>query len=438
MIKRLLFILIPFFGFSQGYTSYFTGNPTNITTTTEFGVCIMGGATEHDNAMIWLLQKANHGDIVILRSSGSDGYNDYLYSGLGVSVNSVETLVITSVAGATNPYVLDKVANAEMIWFAGGNQWNYISYFKDNALEDLINAHVNVKNAPIGGTSAGMAILGGQYFTAENGTVTSAQAMNNPYATNVTLDGYNYAGAPPTITFLNIPFMRRVITDTHYDNPDRRGRHATFLARIKVLHGINSNTYGIACNEYVAVCIGADGIAHVYGDYPNYQEFAYFIQPNCEWINSVENCTIGQPLTWNYYGSALKAYKVPGTMNGTNYYDLNNWEYGIGSGGSWEHWTVNNGVFAAVSGSAPSSCNLNNPEVDANKIFLYPNPVKNTLYIDGLLNGNYTIYDTQGRLIKDSGEINSDGIEVSSLSNGLYLIKITAEGKTSTKKFIKE
>ena len=122
MKKILLSLLIPLFGFSQGYTSYFTGNTTNIMTTPEFGVCLMGGATENDNAMRWLLQKANGGDIVVLRSSGSDGYNDYLYSELGETVNSVETLVITSVEGATNPYVLDKVANAELIWFAGGDQ----------------------------------------------------------------------------------------------------------------------------------------------------------------------------------------------------------------------------------------------------------------------------------------------------------------------------
>lgn len=69
---------------------------------------MMGGASEHDNAMVWLLQKTDGGDVVVLRSSGSNGYNDYLYSELGVTVNSVETLVITSVAGATNPYVLEK------------------------------------------------------------------------------------------------------------------------------------------------------------------------------------------------------------------------------------------------------------------------------------------------------------------------------------------
>ena len=286
-MRKLLLLLIPFLGFSQGYTSYFTGNPSNITVNTEFGVCLMGGATEHDNAMRWLLQKANGGDVVVLRSSGSNGYNAYLYSELGVQVNSVETLVITSVEGAINPYVLDKVANAEMIWFAGGDQYNYVSFFKDNALEDLLNQHVSVKQAPIGGTSAGMVILGGKYFSGANGTITSATAMSNPYHPNVTLEGYD---GTPTPTFLNIPFLRNVITDTHYDNRDRKGRHVTFMARIKLFTSI----YGIASNEYVAVCIGNDGKAYVYGDYPNYDEFAYFIQPNCDALNTIENCQDGQ------------------------------------------------------------------------------------------------------------------------------------------------
>ena len=54
----------------------------------------MGGATEDDNAMIWFLERSNGGDILVLRTSGSDGYNNYLFSELGVNVNSVETIVL--------------------------------------------------------------------------------------------------------------------------------------------------------------------------------------------------------------------------------------------------------------------------------------------------------------------------------------------------------
>ena len=252
MKKALFMLLIPFLAMSQGYTSYFTGNSVNSTAVPEFGICLMGGATEHDEAMKWLLRKANGGDVVVLRSSGSNGYNNYLYSELGVNVNSVETLVITSVAGAENPYVLDKVAHAEMIWFAGGDQFNYVSYFRDSALGDLLNAYINVKKGPIGGTSAGMAILGGKYFSAQNGSVTSAEALSNPYNPKVRIG---------VDDFLQVPFLQDVITDTHYDNPDRRGRQSVFLARLK--QDLNLDVKGIACNEYVAGCTGTDGLAHV-------------------------------------------------------------------------------------------------------------------------------------------------------------------------------
>ena len=436
MKKLLLLCLLPLLSFSQGYTSYFTGNTTNITTTPTFGVCLMGGATENDNAMAWLLQKANGGDVVVLRSSGSNGYNNYFYSQLGVTINSVETLVITSVAGAINPYVLDKIANAELIWFAGGDQWDYVSYFKNNALEDKINQHINVKHAPIGGTSAGMAILGGYYFTAQNGSVTSAQAMNNPYASNVTIGGFT---GMPQRDFLSVPFLGNVITDTHYDNPDRKGRHVAFLARI--MTDYSPSAYGIACNEYVAVCIGTDGLAHVYGDYPNYQEFAYFIQPNCEWMNSIENCQQGQPLTWNYGSRAVMAYKVPGTINGTSYFDVNNWaNYNSPNnvGGSWESWSVNNGVLSTTQGTGPTqSCMLSVGENELNKFNALPNPFSDYVTLENAENAIVTIFDSLGKKVFTDSKYTGNTIDTSQFTTGLYFVKIQKEDNVKTKKMIK-
>ena len=42
----------------------------------------MGGASEDDNAMKWFLERANGGDVLVLRATGADGYNDYLFSSL--------------------------------------------------------------------------------------------------------------------------------------------------------------------------------------------------------------------------------------------------------------------------------------------------------------------------------------------------------------------
>ena len=88
-----LLTLIPILGFGQNFTSYITGNPSSITTNPNGGICLMGGASEDDNTMRWFLDRADGGDILVLRASGSDGYNSYLFTELGTPVNSVETIV---------------------------------------------------------------------------------------------------------------------------------------------------------------------------------------------------------------------------------------------------------------------------------------------------------------------------------------------------------
>lgn len=121
---RLIFIIVftVQISFAQGYTEYATGSSTDVAVNPDSGICLMGGASENDEAMIWFLNKANGGDVVVLRASGSDGYNNYFYSELGVTINSVTTFVIDNEAGATNEYVISKVEKAEAIWFAGGDQ----------------------------------------------------------------------------------------------------------------------------------------------------------------------------------------------------------------------------------------------------------------------------------------------------------------------------
>jgi uncharacterized delta-60 repeat protein len=75
---------------------------------------------------------------------------------------------------------------------------------------------------------------------------------------------------------------------------------------------------------------------------------------------------------------------------------------------------------------------------NTNAFSLYPNPVKDILNIDLLDNTSISsakIFDLQGKLILEKA---SNDIDVSSLSAGLYLIKIATEKGEFTKKFIKE
>jgi len=422
--------LINTVGFSQSYTSYFTGSSIDLVTVPSGGVCIMGGATEHDEAMKWFLDQANGGDVLVLRTSGSDGYNNYLFSQLGITVNSVETIVFNNASASNDSYVQQQIANAEAIWFAGGDQWNYISYWRDTPVDSIINSALENKNIVIGGTSAGMAIQGGYYFSAQNGTVTSATALNNPYDTDVTVD---------STKFLVNNYLGDVITDTHYDNPDRKGRHVTFLARIFMDYGVQAK--GIACQEYTAVCIDTNGLAKVYGEYPAYDETIYFLQTNCELADvTPEDCSSNNPLDWNLGGEAVKVYVVKGTMTGTNSFDLSDWQ--TGSGGVWENWYVNNGVLIEQPGTALDCSSVGEVENRIElEIKMFPNPVHQDLSITlkGVVSDVHII-DVNGRVLPTvSNHSNNEiSVDVSGLDAGIYFVRISSIGNTYLRKFIKE
>jgi cyanophycinase-like exopeptidase len=411
------FTLLSFFittvSFGQNYTAYFLGNVSDVVTSPKGGVCLMGGATEHDEAMKWFLQQADGGDVLVLRATGSNGYNDYMLNQLGLAINSVETIVCNNANASQEAYLQQKINQAEAIWFAGGDQWTYISYWRNTPVDSLVNKAIAERNVVVGGTSAGMAIMGKYYFSAQNGTITSAQALTNPYNSLVTVSDE---------PFLVNQHLSNVITDTHYDSPDRKGRHVTFLSRI--LQDYQAVGKGIACDEYTAVCIDTLGFCKIYGDYPTYDEDVYFIQPNCELSDlTPETCVASTPLTWNRGGQALKVYHAKGTPFGTQTFDLNDWTNG--TGGVWEDWYVQNGALTQTAGTvincglANSSNNLEMP------LLVYPNPViGNEITIDGLNQFNCSITDLQGKMY--SMKLNENKIDVSNLSNGVYFLNIAS------------
>lgn len=429
----LVLLLIPFTSFGQNYTSYFTGNNIDIVTSPLGGVCLMGGATEDDNAIKWFLQRANGGDVLVLRTSGSNGYNAYFYSGLGISLNSVETIVCNNALASNDSYIIQKINQAEAIWFSGGDQWTYISYWRNTPIDSAINQAISQRNIVIGGTSAGMAIQGGYYFSAQNGSVTSATALANPYNPLVTVD---------SSAFINNNILDNTITDTHFDNPDRKGRIMTFLARVKTDYGTYAKA--IACDEYTAVCIDTNGIARVFGGHPTYDDNAYFIQSNCELVvQTPENCTLGNPLTWNLGGLAVKAYQIKGDSSGSKTFNLNTWQ--SGTGGTWYNWYVNNGSFNELTGTAIncSPLSIDNFSTVPN-IYVYPNPTNDILTIKNvdllIENKEVHLFNTYGqeitlKFIKTGHDLIADLVN---LSNGIYFLSIKGKyGRNSSIKIIK-
>ena len=302
-----------------------SGDPADVTGTTTGGTVLMGGSTDVDEAIRWMVAKAGGGDFVVLRASGTAAYNSYIFSELG-GVNSCETLLINSRELANAPEVEAVVRGAEAVFIAGGDQANYVNFWKGTKLEGALNYLRNTKQVPIGGTSAGCAIQGRTYFGALNGTITSAEALTNPYNSLVTL-GRN--------DFLNNPYLTDVVTDTHFDNPNRSGRLVTFLARLNQDFGVVGR--GIGVEEATAVCIGADGMGKVFG-----RGQAFFLSQNGS-ANTPETCVSGTRLQWNRGRQAVRVYQIAGTTAGTGTFDLNAW--GNGTGGTSKYFYVDQGTL---------------------------------------------------------------------------------------------
>ncbi|NNE29729.1 MAG: T9SS type A sorting domain-containing protein [Saprospiraceae bacterium] len=401
----------------QNYTSYFTGSNLDTLTSPEGGICMMGGATENDEAMKWFLQRAKGGDILVLRASGSNGYNNYLYSELGVSVNSVETIVFENSLASQDPYVQGRISKAEAIWFAGGDQWDYVSYWRGSPVDSLINLGIQNRNIVIGGTSAGMAILGGYYFSAENGTISSTAALNNPFHENLTISSE---------PFLSNFWLQDVVTDTHYDDPTRKGRHFVFLARASLNTG--SPVKGIACDEYTSVCIDENGMARVFGGYPEFDDQAYFLQANCEVEeNHPETISPGIPLTWHQNGMAVKVCRIKGTNSGENSFDLQTWEND--SGGEWFNWSVSLGTLAETPSDpimcSPTGVRIDGPDI---KFHAFPNPNQNSLTVSSSSFINTVkLINNRGIQIREYDiSAFSSTLELPELAAGTYFIEIQA------------
>ena len=72
-----------------------------------------------------------------------------------------------------------------------------------------------------------------------------------------------------------------------------------------------------------------------------------------------------------------------------------------------------------------------------NVVNVYPNPVKDVLNINAKGDYNYQLISTDGKIVKD-GDQSVSAINVQNLPTGMYIMKITQDGKTSSHKVIKK
>lgn len=319
-------------GGKSSYSYFVTGDPQAPvvipTAPSTASIVLMGGGPDVDQAFRWMITRAGiqpgtGGRFVVIRATGTEAYNPYIYysgakltksttiadqwvGGASLGLTSVETLVIPSVAAANDAFVNTVVSKAHAVFIAGGDQSNYIKYWKGTKLDQTLQGLMG-KNVPIGGTSAGLAVLGQFDFAALNGTVTSTQALSNPYNIYMTLDP-----SPLSLSggFLAPPALSNTVLDSHFDSRDRMGRLIAFVARLVAPDSRSGGCPGGILAAAAARGIGVDvetallvqgnkgGNAaftarRVTNPSTTTQSAVYFVRP----LNPPTACASGTPLT---------------------------------------------------------------------------------------------------------------------------------------------
>jgi len=214
------------------------------------------------------------------------------------------------------------IRQAEAVFIAGGDQSRYVNFWQGTPVQDAINSDL-AAGKPIGGTSAGLAILGEFGYGAlkdkpKDSDLASKDVLPNPFHERVTISR----------DFLKVPFLQGIITDSHFAKRDRMGRSLVFLARL-VQDSWSVMPREIAVDEKSAVLVEADGTATVVGP----GKGAYFLR-----VTQVpEVCRPTSPLTFRdiavYHGPAASRF------------DLTSWS---GQGGSGYLLSVEDGVVKST------------------------------------------------------------------------------------------
>jgi cyanophycinase len=276
---------------------------------------LLAGGGDVDRGIAWLCQKANGGDLLVLRDAADDAYNGYIHR-VCPALNSVATLAVTGREGARAEFVVQAVRHAEAIFIAGGDQAQYIDSWQGSPLQDEINAAV-ARGVPMGGAAAGLNMLSEFVDTAAGGAVTSAQALADPFDDRITLARH----------FLKIPLLGGTLTDAHFAQHDAMGRDLALLARL-VAQGWTPEPHGVFVDDKTAVLIETGGKVSVLGS-----GAAYFVRLT----KRAGDCNPGDPLT--LHGAEVYRASEGGS------FDLLRWS---GTGGVGYSVSVENGVLKSA------------------------------------------------------------------------------------------
>ncbi len=214
---------------------------------------LVGGGAEDDNGWSdapyqWGVDKTQNKRVAIIGYSDTTTWLKDYFVFLGA--NHAQNFLINNPTIADDQQTYNDLITFDMIFMRGGDQQDYYETYLGTKTQDALQ-EVYDNGGVLGGTSAGMALLGDVAFTAQQGTVYPDEAVQNPRIEYITLeDDYLFT-------------IDGWIFDTHFIERGRLGRLAAFMENWYIKTG--ETIKGIGVDDQTAICIYKDSAAYVYG-----------------------------------------------------------------------------------------------------------------------------------------------------------------------------
>ncbi len=224
--------------------------------------------------------------------------------------------------------------------------------------------------------------------------------------------------------------------------------YASFLIKVTDLTGISTTgssyfaTFSSAANTYSGkIWIKSNGTQFQYGISATTVAADIVWSPNLYNVNTTQYLVLG----YNFTSNLLALYENP-TIGGSA-------SATVSATPATALTSIANFIFRQDSATSTPAITLDELSITttpnftlANESFsqidglkMYPNPAKNNLFIETALNSeiNVTIINILGKEVINS-KVSNNSVNITGLTPGMYIVKITEEGMTSTKKLIIE
>jgi hypothetical protein len=231
------------------------------------------------------------------------------------------------------------------------------------------------------------------------------------------------------------------------------------LTNLNVANGNNSNFFGFhATTNPNLTCITVDDVAYSTTNWTSIDAQTSF-STNCGGavlVNSISVQSIGNANAITTQGGTLQmsATFLPANADDGTY------TWSVTNGTGLASIDVNGLLTAITDGTVAITATANDAsgvtgtkvitisnqtttsinEIASQKVNIYPNPVKNQLFVelDSQELTEITIIDYSGKVIKSITNNTTNSIDVSGLSQGIYVLKVSTKASVSANQFVKQ